>query len=278
LALLLYLTACGRNFQYQRRNTLVFLFMEWVMIIFTILLFGLTIGSFLNVVIYRLPLGQSITFPPSHCPQCEQRLRWYELIPVISYMLQGGKCRSCRIAIPIRYPLVELLTGILYIMLYLHFGLSYKFFTAILFISVLIPIIFIDLQHQLIPDSLNVAGVILGISVLPWSDVSLTSAALGFLVGGGIMLLIAVISHGGMGGGDIKMMAMMGIFLGLKLTCLALFLSFIFGGVVSLIVILLGIKKRKDFIPFGPFLALGGFTSCGFGNEIIAWYIRIAFS
>jgi leader peptidase (prepilin peptidase) / N-methyltransferase len=245
------------------------------MIIFTIFLLGLSIGSFLNVVIYRLPLRHSICMLPSHCPQCEQRLRWHELIPLISYMLQGGKCQSCGLAILIRYPLVELLTGILYIMLYLHFGLNYKFFTAILFVSVLIPIIFIDLQHQLIPDSINLVGAILGISMLPWSDVSLASAAVGFLVGGGVMLLIAVISCGGMGGGDIKMMAMMGIFLGLKLTFLALFLSFIIGGVGGLIVILLGIKKRKDFMPFGPSLALGGFAAYVFGNEIIVWYLRM---
>jgi leader peptidase (prepilin peptidase) / N-methyltransferase len=247
------------------------------MIFFVIFCLGLVIGSILNVVIHRLPLGQSVTFPPSHCPHCIHRLRWFELIPLGGYLFQGGKCQACGSAISIRYPRVEIMTGCLYVFLYIHFGLNYHLLVALSLISVLIPIVCIDLQHQLIPDALNLAGGVIALIALLWSDISFVSAASGFLIGGSILLLIAVISRGGMGGGDIKMMAMMGLFLGWRMTLLALFVSFIIGGVGSLIFILTGIKGRKDMIPFVPFLALGGFTAYVYGNEILIWYIRKAF-
>lgn len=242
--------------------------MEFVLVFVT----GLLIGSFLNVVICRIPLKGSIVFPGSHCPQCQIRLRWYELIPVVSYVMQKGKCRRCGSSISVRYPIVEFFTACIFGLLYNYLGLNFQLITALYFTSVLIPIVFIDLQHQIIPDELNLTGGILGLLTVAIGKIIVVDALLGAFTGGIIMLLIAIVSRGGMGGGDIKMMAWMGLFLGWKMTLLALFLSFIIGGLGSLLLILFGIKKRKDFIPFGPFLAIGGFTAYVFGTEILAWY------
>lgn len=247
------------------------------MTIFVIFLFGLTLGSFLNVVICRLPLGQSVLIPPSHCPQCKNRLSWVNLVPLVSYVVQGGKCCNCGKVISLQYPIVEMATGLIYVGLYIIFGLKIKLGVALLFASVLIPLVVIDLQQQIIPDQLNMTGAIAGLLAIVASDITFINALIGAFIGGGLMLLIAVISRGGMGGGDIKMMAWVGLFLGWKLTLLALFLSFLIGGLGSLILILFGIKKRKDFIPFGPFLAIGGFTAYAFGYEILAWYLTRAF-
>jgi leader peptidase (prepilin peptidase)/N-methyltransferase len=166
------------------------------------------------------------------------------------------------------------MTGVVYLFVFIHYGLTLGLIAALAFISVLIPIVFIDLKHQIIPDKLNLVGAILGLLILSFNDVSLFSSVLGSVAGGLIMLLIAIVSRGGMGGGDVKMMAMMGLFLGLKLTFLALFFSFVIGGLGSLLLILFGIKKRKDYIPFGPFLAIGGFAAYVFGIEILAWYFK----
>jgi leader peptidase (prepilin peptidase) / N-methyltransferase len=231
-------------------------------------------GSFLNVVICRMPANQSVIYPSSHCPICGYQLAWLELIPLVSYLLQRGTCRECAQPISIQYPLVELLTGLVYLFLYTQYGLSNQLLTAMIFASLLIPIIYIDLMYQIIPDTLNAAGAALGLLNLVVSHLTLTSALLGAVVGGSIMLVIAVISRGGMGGGDIKMVTVMGLFLGLKFTFVALFLSFIIGGLGSLLLIICGLKHRKDFIPFGPFLAIGGFAAYVFGNEILAWYFQ----
>lgn len=242
------------------------------MTIFVIFLFGLTLGSFLNVVICRLPLGQSVLLPPSHCPQCKNRLNWVNLVPLVSYVVQGGKCCNCGKVISLQYPIVEMATGLIYVGLYIVFGLKIKLGVALLFASVLIPLVVIDLQQQIIPDQLNSTGAIAGLLAIVVSDITFINALIGAFIGGGLMLLIAIISRGGMGGGDIKMMAWVGFFLGWKLTLLALFLSFLIGGLGSLLLILFGIKKRKDFIPFGPFLAIGGGMAYVFGTEILAWY------
>lgn len=235
---------------------------------------GLIIGSFLNVIIYRLPLAQSVIFPVSHCPHCRLKLAWYELIPLASYLLQQGKCRQCGMAVSASYLLVELLTGMIYLWAFQHYGFTVELVTALAFVSVLIPIIFIDLKHQIIPDTLNLTGVLLGLMTLPLREISVFNSLLAAVLGGTVLLLIAIISRGGMGGGDVKMMAWMGLFLGWKLTLLALFISFIVGGLGSLILILCGFVKRKDFIPFGPFLAVGGLTAYVFGYEILTWYFK----
>lgn len=239
------------------------------------LILGIITGSFLNVVICRIPNNNSLIYPASHCPQCRQRLAWLELVPIFSYLWQRGKCRHCNTAISVQYPAVELATGLIYLWLYIHFGLTVKLAVALLFVSLLIPLVVIDLRHQIIPDSLNGLGAIAGFLTIVISGNAFLDAVTGAFIGGGIMLFIAIISRGGMGGGDIKMMAWLGLFLGWKLTLLALIIAFVTGGVGSLLLILLGIKKRKDFIPFGPFLALGGFAAYIFGERILHWYLTI---
>lgn len=237
-------------------------------------IFGTIIGSFLNVLIYRLPQGKSVIYPPSGCPQCGHTLRWHELVPLASFCLQQGKCRHCGGRISWQYPLVELSTGLIYLFLYTHYALTLSLLTAMPFAALLICITVIDFQHQIIPDGVNMAGAIIGMLALTISDVSAMSGLGGACLGGAVMLLIAIVSRGGMGGGDIKMMAWLGLLLGWERTLLALFLSFIIGGLGSLLLMLAGIKKRKDFIPFGPFLAVGGFTAYVFGNEILTWYLK----
>lgn len=243
--------------------------MEFVLVF----LIGLLVGGFLNVVICRIPLKESIVFPGSHCPQCQIRLRWYELIPIVSYVIQKGKCRTCGSSISIRYPLVEFFSACIFGLLYNYLGFNMRMITVVCFTSILIPVVCIDLQYQIIPDKLNLTGGILGLLAVTIAKITLVDALLGAFLGGGIMLLIAVISRGGMGGGDIKMVAWMGLFLGWKMILLSLFLSFITGGLGSFCLIVLGIKKRKDFIPFGPFLAIGGFAAYVFGDQILQWYI-----
>lgn len=239
---------------------------------------GTMMGSFFNVLICRLPKEESVVLPASHCPQCQHRLSWSELIPVLSYLLQRGQCSHCGQQISLQYPMVELTTGLIYVMLLMHYGMTVQFLNALLFISLLIPIIIIDLEHQIIPDSLNLTGAILGLLALSFNNITLLSALSGALVGGALMLLIAIVTKGGMGGGDVKMVAMMGIFLGINLTILALFVSFVIGGLICLLLIVSGIRNRKDFIPFGPFLASGGFIAHVYGQEIIRWYLRVAFN
>ncbi|VBB06877.1 peptidase a24a prepilin type iv bacterial [Lucifera butyrica] len=241
---------------------------------FLIVLFGLLIGSFLNVCIYRLPRGESLLFPPSHCMSCSRRLKPLDLIPVVSFILLGGKCRYCGTPFSSRYIVVELLTACLYIGCLLIFGLSAGLIRSLIFVSFLIVITFIDYDHQLILDKVLIwfagAGVLIN-----WitGSLPLGNMVLAALLGGGLLLLVAVVSRGGMGGGDVKFAAALGLWLGWQLTLLALLLSFFLGGLGGAILMLLKIKGRKDFIPFGPFIALGAFISLLYGYRILAWYL-----
>lgn len=235
---------------------------------------GLLTGSFLNVCIYRLPRGESIVFPPSHCPACGRRLSIAELAPVFSWLWQRGCCRGCGAPVSWRYPAVELLTGLIFFLLYRQLGLTAGFVTSAAFFSGLIIITFIDLEHQLIPNRLVVA--LSGIAVLRqvlWPEVALPSAVWGALAGGGILLAVALLSRGGMGGGDVKLMLPLGFYFGLPGTLLLLLLAFVAGGLTGGLLMLLKIKGRKDAIPFGPFLALGALVTALAGPQIIAWYL-----
>lgn len=234
---------------------------------------GVCIGSFLNVCIYRLPQGQSIIYPSSHCMQCQKRLQMIDLIPVFSYLFSRGHCRHCGAAYSSRYAVVELLTGCLFIWCYTVFGIGFPLIKALILTSFLLVITYIDYDHQLILDKvlLFMAGAGALIECLTPS-VGLLSVLAGSLAGGGLLLLIAIASKGGMGGGDIKLATVLGIYLGAKLTLLALFLSFVIGGVVAAFILLLKRKGRRDCIPFGPFIAAGAFLSLLYGQELIQWY------
>lgn len=238
--------------------------------------FGLLLGSFLNVVIYRLPRGESVVFPPSHCPHCGARLTPLELIPVASYLALRGHCRHCGAPISWRYPLVEILTAGLFLLLYLRYTFSPQFFFYALLITLLIPITFIDLEHQIIPNTLNLLGLAGGLLLLLFlRPLTWTQAFFGLVTGSGLLFLIAFISRGGMGGGDIKLAGVLGLYLGWPMLLLALFLAFVSGALVSLFLLATRIKGRRDFIPFGPFLALGAILTILAGPELVSWYLSV---
>ena len=241
-----------------------------------VFIFGLLFGSFLNVCIYRIPAGQSIVHPPSRCGSCQTRLKPWDLVPVFSYLWLRGRCRYCQAAVSPRYPLVELLTGAIFLWCYAVFDLSHLLPAALLLSLFLIVISFIDYDHQLILDKVLVwlagAGLLFNLYT---NQVGFFDMLGGGLLGGGLLLVIALASRGGMGGGDVKFAATLGLWLGVKLTILSLFLSFFLGGVGGALLLLLGIKKRKDMIPFGPFLAAGAFLTVLYSQDIIFWYFRL---
>lgn len=246
-------------------------------IAFLLFIFGLVIGSFLNVCIFRLPEGQSILSPPSRCPHCGEHLRPWDLFPVLSWLLLRGKCRYCASPVSGRYAIVELLTGLLFLICFSVVGLSFELIKALIFASFLIVITFIDLDHQLILDKVLIwmagAGVIINLWLgfpMPGALNMLLAAA----VGGGVLLLIAVLTRGGMGGGDIKFMAVLGLWLGWPYILVVLLLSFIIGGVAGLLLLLFKVRGRKDFIPFGPFIAIAAYITLIFGVDILFWYMH----
>lgn len=251
-----------------------------------VFVFGLIIGSFLNVCIYRLPREMSIIRPPSACPSCKNQVKPLDNIPLISYIMLKGKCRYCGERISIRYPMVELLNGIFYLLIFYSFGFGWHLIPLFAFISAMIVITFIDLEFQIIPDVITLPGTGVGIisSSLLLSDplfninqsgilAGLFNSFIGILVGGGLFFLIAVVSRGGMGGGDIKMMAMVGAFIGWKGVLLVTFIGSLSGSIVGIFLMFLKGKDRKTKVPFGPFLALGSAITLFFGGEIIRWYL-----
>ena len=242
---------------------------------------GSVIGSFLNVCIYRIPAGESIVHPPSRCPACGSGIRWYQNVPVLSYMLLGGKCASCRIRISLRYPLVEALTGVLFVLVFHHFGLQGATLVYWLFAAALVTITFIDLDHQIIPDVISLPGIAVGFLcsfAVPW--LSWTDSLLGILAGGGSLYLVAVVYElltrkEGMGGGDIKLLAMIGAFLGWKAILPIIFISSFMGTLVGVPVMLLKKADGKLAIPFGPFLAAAALFYLFWGPAIINWYLGL---
>lgn len=240
-----------------------------------IFIFGLVVGSFLNVVIYRLPKRESIVFPPSHCPHCRHKLVWYDLIPVVSYVLLFGECRYCNKTISPIYPLVELLTGLLFVCLYSSFMsmgivvLIYYF----LILPIFLTIFFTDLKYGIIPFQLVLAGSIITSVYLvytfsPYVLLShLLSAFSAFLA---FLFLFLITKGRGMGFGDVVLVFLMGLFLGSPYIAFALYIAFLTGAVTSLILILIGSKRlRHDTIPFGPFLVIGTFISLFYGEYIL---------
>lgn len=242
------------------------------MIYIFIFLFGLITGSFLNVVIVRVPEGKSFIFSRSQCPKCGNELQLADLIPVASFLLLKGKCRDCSQKISLRYPLVEMLTAAMFLLAFFKLGVSVKLLEAYIFICLSITVAFTDLIYLRIPNKIVIFGSIAAIPFIVFSG-SYIQALEGALIGGGFLFLLAILSRGNMGGGDIKLAAMQGLYIGFINIGLTLFFAFISAGVISIVLILLKIKNRKDAIPFGPFLALAGLLVYFFGSEIIQWYI-----
>ena len=246
--------------------------------IFLVVIFGLVIGSFLNVCICRIANEESIAFPPSHCTNCGYELKAKDLIPVLSYIFLGGKCRSCKEKISIQYPIVEILNAILYIAIYLKFGFTLNLFKFCLFASLLIVIGFIDFKTKYVYNSTVVFGVVSGIlfAVLEWMETKSIpwNYIAGAFIGFGIIYLIVILTRG-MGEGDIDIALICGLFLGIKGILVTLFLAIILGGIVAAIILIFKLKERKAEIAFGPYLAIGGIIACLYGNSIIDFYLKL---
>jgi prepilin signal peptidase PulO-like enzyme (type II secretory pathway) len=243
-------------------------------------LLGLLFGSFFNVAGLRIPKKQSIITPPSHCPACRTRLTPRELIPVVSYLVNRGKCRTCKAVISPIYPVMELVTGLSFSLVYDAYEFSPETLMGLLFASLLVIITVSDLTYRLIPDRVIVPFLVLFLLLRLFihPDYSYGNHLIGMAVGFGLFLLLAVLSRGGVGGGDIKLYAVVGLFLGTPLLVLSVLLSTLSGTVYGVLLMLTKGAGRKTEIPFGPFIALGAMLSFLYGESIIDWYLQSFFS
>ncbi|MBA3028981.1 MAG: prepilin peptidase [Desulfobacteraceae bacterium] len=250
-----------------------------------VFIFGLCIGSFLNVCIYRLPISKSILFPGSMCSRCGTPVKFYDNIPVLSYILLRGKCRNCGIPFSFRYPMVEAITGLMAVSLFLKYGLSPESLVYFVFICCLLVITFIDMDHQIIPDVISLPGIpifFIASFALPSASLmdTLVNSGLGILIGGGSLLTVGLLytlltKKEGMGGGDIKLLAMMGGLIGWKGILFTIFISSAVGSIIGIVLMLRMKKDMKLAIPFGPFLSIGAMTYIFFGQKLISWYLNI---
>lgn len=257
-----------------------------------VFIFGAITGSFLNVCIHRMPLEQSIAFPGSHCPKCQKPIRWFDNIPFVSYILLGGKCRFCRERISFRYFLVELLTAAMFLFFYLYCGFNLRFFLYVIFTCGLIVSTFVDFSHRIIPDEISIGGIIVGFLINGLSGLSfhplaynyhpLVNSFLGILAGGGIifgtgwlfdLVYFKLLKHPpiqgeteSMGGGDVKLLAMIGAFLGWKAALITFFLAPFFGMAVGLVNL---VVKKDHLIPYGPFLSLAALMAIFWEQKIL---------
>lgn len=247
----------------------------------SVFILGCCVGSFLNVCIYRLPQDLSIVAPRSSCPQCRALIRGYDNIPLVSYLLLRGKCRNCGAKISWRYPLVEALTGAFAVALLLKFGLTVSFFAFFAFTAALLVITFIDLDHRIIPDVISIPGIPVGFGISFFlRDPSWTESLIGILAGGGSLYLVAtayeaLTKREGMGGGDVKLLAMIGAWLGWKGVLFTLFFASLSGTVMGGGAMLAMREGRHYAIPFGPFLAFGALAYLFFGPQLIDWYLSL---
>ena len=245
-----------------------------------IALAGLAIGSFLNVCIHRIPRRLSIVSPGSQCPGCGSAVRWFDNIPVISFLQLRGRCRQCRTRISIRYPIVELVTMAVFLAHYAVLGLDILLVPRLLFACALIVLFAIDLEHHLLPNAITLPGIGVGLAFSLLLPPGVVSAILGVLLGGGVLWAVGeayyrYAGQEGMGGGDVKMLAMVGAFLGWQLTLVTLVFSSIAGAVAGMLVIVLGRGGLKHALPYGTFLALGALIASLFGDRIVAWYVGL---
>ena len=233
--------------------------------------FGLAIGSFANVCIHRLPRKESVVVPGSHCPACSAAVRPLDNIPVISYIVLGGKCRDCATRISPIYSVIETVTAVLLLAGFFKFGLSFDFMVYAAVAPALVIITAIDIEHQIIPDVITLPGIALGLAVGTYT-IGYADSLLGFFAGGGLFYLLAVLSNGGMGGGDIKYISAAGALLGWQKVLLVIFIGALLGSVVGVFQIAVQKKTRKSLIPFGPFLATSTLITLFYGNSLIRLY------
>jgi leader peptidase (prepilin peptidase)/N-methyltransferase len=237
--------------------------------------FGLIVGSFLNVVVYRLPRGESIVFPGSHCPSCDTPIKAYDNVPVLSWLVLRGRCRSCRKSISARYPIVEAVTAALLVAVVLAKGADSDAWLGLAFVILLVPVTLIDLDHRIIPNTLMLVGTVVSVGILLLTDPgALTEHLIAAAAAGGFLLIAALAYPAGMGMGDVKLAAVMGLFLGRDVGP-AMLVALVAGSVVgALIIARKGAKEgRKTAIPFGPYLAFGGLVGLFAGDAIVDWYL-----
>lgn len=242
----------------------------------SVFIFGLIVGSFSNVCIYRMPREESVVKPRSHCPVCKKNIPWYDNIPILSYILLKAKCRSCGVRIPLKYPLVELITALLFVAVVRVFGLNIHSIGLLVLVCGLIISSFIDIDFRIIPDIISVGGIAVGL-ILGLINRSIVGSLLGVLIGGGVIYLTGrigdfIFKKESMGGGDVKFLAMIGAFLGWKLALLTFFIAPLFGAVVG---IYHKIRTKDSTIPYGPFLALGALIALFWGERIIKFFFPI---
>src|SRR5579883_483098 len=273
------------------------------MIAVIIFVFGLIIGSFLNVCILRIPMAESIVLPPSHCPKCGAPIKAYDNIPVVSWLLLAGRCRKCKVRISAMYPIVELATGMLFLACYLAFGLSPEALKWTIFAALMIVLTITDLRERILPDKVNFFGLAAGLllsfftspidGTAPWlannifaypppeAVLSFADALIGAGVASGLLWLVAegyfhARGREGMGFGDVKMMAMVGAFLGVQRSLLTILLGSLLGSVIGIVVIAIGRKGRDFELPFGTFLGGGAMLVVFFGSPVLEWYRAFA--
>lgn len=246
-----------------------------------IFLFGMAVGSFLNVCIYRLPRPLSLIRPRSMCPSCQAKIAFYDNIPVLSYLWLRGRCRHCGAAISLRYPMVEVVSGLFAVAILIHYGLSWEALFLYALVAALLVVTFVDIDHQIIPDVITYPGIAVGfLASFLVGHITYKESLFGIILGGGILLLVAsgynlLTKREGMGGGDIKLLAMIGAFLGWKGIIFTIFVGSAIGAAVGTVSALRTEKGRKLAIPFGPFLSLGALLFIFFGPQIIGWYQQI---
>ena len=240
-------------------------------------LLGLVIGSFLNVCIYRIPRKLSIVSPPSRCTACGHELSWYENVPVVSYVVLGGKCRSCGAPFSVMYPLVELTTAAVFEAGYWWYGATPLLAVRLLFACAMIVLFVIDLQHKILPNEITLPGIVVGLVLSGLTGPGWISSLIGIAAGAGTLFAIAeayyrVRAEEGLGMGDVKMLAMIGAFLGWKMVLLTLVLSSISGSIVGVAILLVKKESLKYALPFGTFLAIGALISAVAGDALLMWY------
>ena len=257
------------------------------------MIYGLVVGSFLNVCIWRLPRDESLTKPGSHCPSCNTLLKAWDLVPLFSFLAQRCRCRYCGTKISWRYFGVELLTGVYFALTYWRFGLSADFLVYALFGAALIAIFFIDIEHYIIPDQLSVFGIGIGVArdlielgmgkreTISLFSIPIPQSIIGILACGGAFLAIAIISwyifkKEGIGGGDIKLAAAVGANLVVGQAFLSFFFAVFLGSVIGIALIALKIKSRKDYVPFGPMMVVGAFIAMFYGQNIIRMWLKLS--
>jgi leader peptidase (prepilin peptidase) / N-methyltransferase len=235
---------------------------------------GLLIGSFLNVVIARAPDRRSLIRPGSACPQCGTAIGWHDNIPILSFLALRGRCRACAAPISWQYPIVEATTAALFAAAALAFGPTLEAAVVAVELALLVALTAIDWERQLLPDVITLPGIVFGVVAnLAIGRLSWLEALLGVLVGGGLFLVIILASGGGMGAGDMKLAAMLGAFLGWQVVLVSILMAVVGGGLLAVGLMASGRRKRKDPIPFGPFLAGGGAAGLFWGERIVQWYL-----